>query len=108
MITELDNITCVENCLLTTINVNSLYASIVQKDELKGVEKALHENTELKQEQIVFILEGLKMAMESNYFWYKKNYYVQTKEVAMEARYAPSVANLFMNMWEEEHIYESE
>lgn len=43
--------------------------------------------------------------MESNYFWYKKNDYVQTKGVAMGTRYAPSVSNLFMNMWEIRYIY---
>lgn len=89
----------------TTIDVNSLYISIVQKSGLEGIEKELHENTKLKQEQICFIVEGLQLAMESNYFWYRKNYCVQTKRVAMGARYAPSVANLFMNMWEEKYIY---
>lgn len=99
LITELQNITDSGNCLLITIDVNSLYTSIIHKGGLEGVEKALHENTELKQEQIGFILEGLQLAMESNYFWYKKSYFVQTKGVAMGAI-------LFMNMWEEKYIYE--
>lgn len=67
----------------------------MQRDGLKGVEKALHGNTDLKQEQIVFMLKGFEMAMESNYFWYQDDYYVQTKGVAMGAHYAPSAANLF-------------
>lgn len=45
------------------------------------------------------------MAMQCNYFWYNKAFFVQTKGVAMGARYAPSVANLLMNLWEEEYIY---
>lgn len=53
----------------------------------------------------VFILEGFKMAMNGNYFWYKGDHYVQTKGVAMRARCDPSVANLSMNKWEEEQIY---
>lgn len=105
LITELQNITGAENCLLATIDINSLYTSIVQKDGLKGVEKALHESAKLKLEQICFILEGLQLAMESNYFWYRKNYYVQTKGVAMGTRYIFSAAKLFMNMWEEKYIY---
>lgn len=36
------------------------------------------------------------MAMESNNFWYQNNYYVQMKGMAMGARYAPNVANVFM------------
>lgn len=43
--------------------------------------------------------------MSSNYFWYKGNYYTQTKGVAMGAKYTPSVANIFMNRWGEEQIY---
>lgn len=105
IINELQNVTGVANCLLATIDVSSLYTSIILKDGLKGVEKALHENTGLRQEQIGFILEGLKMTMKSNYFWFKKSYYVQTRDVTMGANYAPSVTNLFMNMWEEKCIY---
>lgn len=106
LILDLKSITGIHNCLLVTIDVNSLYTSIVQKDRLKGIERALHKYTGIKQEQIEFIHEGLQLAMEGNYFWYNKNYYVQTKGVAMGADYAPSFANLFMNMWEEEHVYE--
>lgn len=105
LIQELQGIQAEGNWILATIDVNSLYTSIVQKDGLAGVEKTLHEKTGMKQQQINYILEGLKMAMECNYFWYSNNYYVQTKGVAMGARYAPSVANLFLDMWEEEYIY---
>lgn len=106
LIQELQEIQDGGNWILATIDVNSLYTSILQKDGLGGVEKALHEKTGMKQQQINYILEGLKMAMECNYFWYNNNYYVQTKGVAMGARYAPSVANLFLDMWEEEYIYD--
>lgn len=74
LIMELQNIKGAENCLLATTDVSSLYTSIVQKDGLEGVEKALCENTKLRQEQIGFILGGLQLAMESNYFWYRRNY----------------------------------
>lgn len=67
---ELQLINGVQDCLLATIDVNSLYTSIVQQDGLLGVEKALHELTSMKQEQINFILEGLQLAMTCNYFWY--------------------------------------
>lgn len=48
---------------------------------------------------------NIQLAMECNYFWYQSSYYVQTKGVAMRVRYAPSVANLFMNTWEEEYVH---
>lgn len=85
--------------------MNSLYTSIVQKDSLLGVERALHEHTAIKQEQIYYILEGLQLAMECKNFWYDHKYYVQTKGVVMGVRYAPSIGNLLMNMWEEEYVY---
>lgn len=85
------------------MDVNLLYTSIVQEDVIMGVATALHEKTDLKQEQ--YILDGLKMAMECNYFWYDKKYFIQTKAVAMGVQYAPSVANLLMNLWEDEYIY---
>lgn len=106
LLEELQQIDGAQDYLLATIDVNSLYTSIVQQDGLLGVEKALHELTCMRQEQVDFILEGLQLAMSCNYFWYNQNYYyVQTKGVAVGARYAPSVANLLMNMWEEEYIY---
>lgn len=43
--------------------------------------------------------------MSHNYFWHKGDYYTQTKGVAMGAKYAPSVANIFLNRWEEEQIF---
>lgn len=82
--------------LLVTIDVNSVYTNIVQKDGLDSVEWALQKYSDMKQEQINYILEGLKMAMSKNYFWYKGNHYAQTKG-AMGAKYAPSVANIIMN-----------
>lgn len=91
--------------ILQELGTYCLYTSIIQKDGLEGVEKALHEYTDLRQEQTALILEELEMEMESNYFWCKRN--VQTKGVAMGARYAPSMENLFMNMWEGKYIYRS-
>lgn len=105
LIQELQEIKGAEHWLLVAVDVNSLYTSIEQKDGLRGVERALHRNTRMKQEQIGYILEGLKMAMACNYFWHDRKYYVQTKGVAMGARYAPSVANLFMDLWEEQYIF---
>ncbi|KAM5129386.1 vomeronasal type-2 receptor 26-like [Mantella aurantiaca] len=43
--------------------------------------------------------------MEGNYFWYDSLFYRQFKGVAMGAKFAPSVANLFMSKWESEAIF---
>lgn len=56
-----------------------MYTNIIQKDGLGSVEWALHKYTNMRQEQIDFIIEGLEMAMNSNYFWHKGDHYIQTK-----------------------------
>lgn len=51
----------------------------------------------MKEEQIRFFTDGLRLTM--------REYFTQTKGIAMGAKYAPSIANLFLNHWEEEQIY---
>lgn len=85
--------------------MNSLYTNIIQEVGVSSAEWALQTQTNLQQDQINYILERLRMAMSHNYFWYKGEHYTQTKGVAMGTKYAPSVANLFLNRWEEEQIY---
>ncbi|CAI9595210.1 unnamed protein product, partial [Staurois parvus] len=43
--------------------------------------------------------------MSHNYFWFDNKYYLQRTGVAMGAKFAPSLANLFMARWEEDLIY---
>lgn len=84
------------------MDIESLYANIKQKDGLAAVKWALKKQSQLKSAQRKFLLEGLQLAMGNNYFWYQGTYCNQTKGVAMGARYAPSVANLVLNKWEQE------
>ena len=46
-----------------------------------------------------------RFATSSNYFWFEGEFYKQETGVAMGAKYAPSLANLFMAKWEEDVIY---
>lgn len=43
--------------------------------------------------------------MNSNYFWHDGSFYRQHKGIAMGAKYAPSVANIFLSKWEHEEIF---
>ena len=97
-----------ENDILVTIDVNSLYTNIVQEDGTQSVEWALYNQTNMKEEQIRYIREGLRLAMSHNHFWHKGEFLTQTKGVAMGAKYAPSVANIFLNHWEAEQIYSTQ
>ncbi|XP_077342840.1 uncharacterized protein LOC143987733 [Lithobates pipiens] len=40
-----------------------------------------------------------------NYFWYGGKFYSQKRGVAMGAKFAPSIANLFMGEWEDKKIF---
>lgn len=46
------------------------------------------------------------MDMGNNYFWFHNHYYNQTRGMAMGLRYAPSMANIVLNKWEQETIHQ--
>lgn len=60
----------------------------------------------LQNNQTTFILSLLEYAMQHNYFWHDDSYYLQNRGVAMGAKFAPSMANLFMAKWEEDVVYQ--
>lgn len=43
--------------------------------------------------------------MGNNFFWHKHEYFTQVKGVGMGNKYAPSVANIFLNKWKREDIF---
>lgn len=75
LINELKNVEVEENYILVTIDVNSLYTNIVQEDGIQSVEWAFYNQTNMKEEQIRYIIEGLRLAMSHNYVWYKGEYF---------------------------------
>lgn len=68
-----------EEDILVTIDVNSLYTNIIQKDGESSAEWVLQRQTGLHQEQVKYILEWLKLAMSHIYFWHKGKYYTQNE-----------------------------
>lgn len=96
-----------ENSILVTIDVESLHTNIRQQDAMNALKWALNKFTNLKYRQKQFILKGLRLAMTNNLFWYGGQHYNQIKGISMWAKYAPSVANIFLNKWEEEVIYDN-
>lgn len=59
----------------------------------------------MKNKQNDFLVHALDLAMSHNFFWYDKQFFRQKKGVAMGAKYAPSVANLFMSYLEKDAIF---
>lgn len=66
---------------------------MVEKDSGMSIKKQFRVKTKTEK----MYLEGIGMAMENNYFWHKHEYYKQIKGVGMCHKYAPSVANIFLN-----------
>ncbi|XP_077341766.1 suppressor of cytokine signaling 5 isoform X1 [Lithobates pipiens] len=89
---------------LVTADITSLYTIIPHELGLEAARVYLERDSGLTQIQIDFILALLDFAAKHNYFWFDNQFYRQDKGVAMGAKYAPSLANLFMAKWEEDVI----
>lgn len=92
-----------DQTLLVTADVTSLYTIIPHHLGVTAVEYYLSKFSPLPKQ--TFIIELLEYAAGHNYFWFDHQYYRQQCGVAMGAKYAPSLANLFMAKWEEDVIY---
>lgn len=90
---------------MVTAEVASLYTIINHQEAIQATKWALREFSELKCVQRGFLLNCLKYSLEHNYFWYEKTFFRQIQGIAMGVKYAPSVANLYMQEWEENALY---
>lgn len=90
---------------LVSIDVDSLYTNIRQKDAITAIKWALGSKITLQNTQIVFMLYILQLAMENNYFWHEKQYYKQIRGLPMGGKYVPMLANILLSKWESEEIY---
>lgn len=97
-----ENLEWKEGYIMATADVASLYTIISHLDGLEAVEQFLNRDAELIPAQRDFILDLLRYAMTHNYFWFGGVHYLQNRGVAMGAKFAPSMANLFMAKWEED------
>lgn len=95
-----------EDCLLVTLDVKSLYTSIPHTLGLEAVRQAILVS-EYTSEQQDFIMMLLDFVLSNNYFLFEDRYYLQTAGTAMGANVAPSFAIIFMNFLEESSIYPS-
>lgn len=89
---------------LVTADVASLYTSISHQLGHDAVRHFLYRDSNISITQCNFVMELLDFSMEHNHFWYNGAHYLQVKGVAMGAKFAPSMANLFMAKWEEDVV----
>ena len=94
-----------EEVYLVTADVSSLYTIIQHEDALLALNWALCKREDLPFNQKMFIRNALDFCLNHNFFWFNGTYYSQCRGVAMGAKFAPSIANLFMGEWEDKTIY---
>lgn len=89
---------------MATGDVASLYTNINHEGALNAVKWALEREDSVDEGFTIFLLKCLDFCLRHNFFWYDSKIYLQRKGVAMGAKFAPIVANLYMAKWEEEGI----
>ncbi|KAM9330952.1 uncharacterized protein KIAA0825 homolog [Gastrophryne carolinensis] len=105
LLSKLDQLHLPEHCLLVTCDVEALYSNISHELAMRTVDYflSMEANTQPRRRQ--FILDAIYFVLEHNYFVFNKSYYRQRMGVAMGAKCAPSIANLFLGWWEREVVF---
>jgi len=94
------------DALLVTLDVCSLYTNIPNDEGIDAVREALntHRPNEEKQTNSSIILL-LNCVLNMNNFEFAGRHYLQVGGTAMGTRAAPNLAIIFMNSFEERHVY---
>lgn len=91
---------------LVTADVSSLYTIMMMALALNW---PLGKMNDIPHAQKGFLGKALFLflyfCISHNYFWYHGQFYSQQVGVAMDAKFAPSLANLFMTEWEDRHVF---
>ena len=97
--------TCTEDTLLSSCDIKSLYTNIRHDVFYKAIdywiEKLINEIPLLRRFTKAFILEGLSIILEFNYFYINNYFYHQIKGTAMGTIFAVVGSNLTVAYFEE-------
>ena len=91
------------NCLLITLDVDSLYTNIDNRAGIEAVRQAFLDNPDPQRPNIE-ILRLLLTSLKNNDFIFDNEWFLQISGTAMGKKFAPNYANLFMAKWEEEAL----
>lgn len=97
---KIKNLTLPPDCLLFTIDIDSLYTNIDTPAGLEAVKEWFSRYPD-KNRPDQFLLKLLDINLNKNDFQFDSKFYLQVKGTAMGKRFAPSYANIFMARWEE-------
>ena len=91
------------DCLLITLDVDSLYTNIDNKAGIETVRQTFLNNPDPKRPTIE-ILRLLLTSLKNNDFIFDNEWYLQISGTAMGKKFAPNYANMFMAKWEKEAL----
>uniref|UniRef100_A0A8C5N1Z7 Reverse transcriptase domain-containing protein n=1 Tax=Leptobrachium leishanense TaxID=445787 RepID=A0A8C5N1Z7_9ANUR len=94
-----------EEAWMCSLDVEALYSSIPHPEGLLHTRLALYESGDFTEEFINFIGELLAFVLKHNYFVFDRKFYHQIQGTAMGTTCAPAYANLYLGIWEKQHIF---
>ena len=99
-----------ENTLLVSFDVTSLYTNIPHNLGLEAISYWIDRHRSEIQPRFSkdFIIEGLKIVLENNHFFFDNRYFLQSKGTAMGTKVAPTYATLVLGFLEEKLFTETE
>ena len=102
-IDKLSKVNTARDSFLITIDVDSLYTNIDNKDGISAINQQFILNPDEKRPDKE-ILELLKLSLENNDFMFNEEWYLQIWGTAMGKKFAPNYANIFLANWEKEAL----
>lgn len=82
-------------------DVVALYPSIPQNEAINMLSMFLDKYANYTLETKQFLVSAVKFLLKHNFFSFDGDFYIQQQGASMGARFSPSLANIFMAMWEE-------
>ena len=100
---KITSITSPANCILFTLDVESLYTNIDNTAGLASVKRAFDRTPDIDRPDKE-IMELLEISLKYNDFKFNSDFYLQIHGTAMGKVFAPNYANIFMADWEEKAL----
>ncbi|XP_041429845.1 uncharacterized protein LOC121397297 [Xenopus laevis] len=101
----LDTLIVTDETILVTMDIQSLYTSIMHDDGIQAISIVLQDDSEYSYEAKEFFLALLNIVLRDNYFLFQDNFFLQQQGTAMGSNVAPTYANLYMDFFERTYVY---
>lgn len=108
VLNKIEEIKNIGSCVMATMDVESLYSNIVHDEGLKALKHYLGSRPDDLMPPTDFIVQLTEWTLKNNVFLFQDKLYKQEKGTAMGACFAPNYANLFLGLWEEQHIFSNQ